>query len=118
MTALSSLWLPLLLAIMLVFIASSVIHRAMPWHKKATLDAVIYAALSGVASIPTSTSCNVDRARIVCALVFPSATDIHLLPVLEIVECAKATSSANWAARRVARISCLRKNSRCPMRKD
>jgi len=33
MTALSALWLPILLSSVIVFIASSVIHMAMPWHK-------------------------------------------------------------------------------------
>jgi hypothetical protein len=33
MTALSDLWLPILLSAVLVFIASSVIHMASPWHK-------------------------------------------------------------------------------------
>jgi hypothetical protein len=33
MVALSSLWLPILLSAVLVFIASSIIHMATPWHK-------------------------------------------------------------------------------------
>lgn len=33
MTALASLWLPILLAAVLVFVASSIIHMALPWHK-------------------------------------------------------------------------------------
>src|SRR5262245_31572160 len=33
MTALSALWLPILVSAVLVFIASSVIHMFMPWHK-------------------------------------------------------------------------------------
>src|SRR5262245_66056758 len=33
MTALSTLWLPILVSAVLVFIASSVIHMFMPWHK-------------------------------------------------------------------------------------
>ena len=33
MTALSSLWLPILLAAVLVFVASSIIHMMTPWHK-------------------------------------------------------------------------------------
>lgn len=33
MTALSSLWLPILLSAVLVFVASSVIHMVTPWHK-------------------------------------------------------------------------------------
>jgi hypothetical protein len=33
MTALSSLWLPVLLAAVLVFVASSLIHMLLPWHK-------------------------------------------------------------------------------------
>ena len=33
MTDLSSLWMPILLSAVLVFIASSVIHMASPWHK-------------------------------------------------------------------------------------
>src|SRR5262252_6505894 len=33
MTALSALWLPILVSAILVFIASSVIHMFMPWHK-------------------------------------------------------------------------------------
>jgi hypothetical protein len=33
MTALASLWLPILLSAVFVFIASSVIHMATPWHK-------------------------------------------------------------------------------------
>jgi hypothetical protein len=33
MTGLSALWLPILLSAVLVFVASSVIHMASPWHK-------------------------------------------------------------------------------------
>ena len=33
MTALSALWLPILLSAVLVFVASSLIHMASPWHK-------------------------------------------------------------------------------------
>jgi hypothetical protein len=33
MTPLASLWLPLLLASVIVFVASSIIHMASPWHK-------------------------------------------------------------------------------------
>ncbi len=33
MTALSALWLPILLSAVFVFVASSVIHMALPWHK-------------------------------------------------------------------------------------
>jgi hypothetical protein len=33
MTALSSLWLPILLSAVAVFIASSIIHMALPWHR-------------------------------------------------------------------------------------
>ncbi len=33
MTALSALWLPILLSAVLVFIASTVIHMLLPWHK-------------------------------------------------------------------------------------
>ncbi|HEX7155628.1 MAG TPA: hypothetical protein VF229_00340, partial [Burkholderiaceae bacterium] len=33
-TSLAALWLPLLLSAVLVFIASSVIHMALPWHRK------------------------------------------------------------------------------------
>ena len=33
MTGMLSLWLPILLAAVLVFIASSIIHMASPWHK-------------------------------------------------------------------------------------
>jgi hypothetical protein len=33
MTALSSLWLPIVLSAVLVFVASSVIHMLTPWHK-------------------------------------------------------------------------------------
>lgn len=33
MTSLISLWLPILLASVLVFVASSVLHMALPWHK-------------------------------------------------------------------------------------
>jgi len=33
MTALSTLWLPILLSAVIVFVASSVIHMALPWHK-------------------------------------------------------------------------------------
>src|SRR5689334_4870408 len=33
MTSLASLWLPILVSAVLVFIASSVIHMFMPWHK-------------------------------------------------------------------------------------
>ena len=33
MTALTTLWLPILLSAVFVFIASSVIHMLMPWHK-------------------------------------------------------------------------------------
>ena len=33
MTALSSLWLPILLSAVAVFVASSVIHMFTPWHK-------------------------------------------------------------------------------------
>ena len=33
MTALSALWLPILVSAVLVFIASSLIHMASPWHK-------------------------------------------------------------------------------------
>ena len=34
MTSLTALWLPILLSAVLVFIASSVIHMATPWHKR------------------------------------------------------------------------------------
>src|SRR5574340_1152165 len=33
MTGLSSLWLPILLSSVLVFVVSSIIHMALPWHK-------------------------------------------------------------------------------------
>ena len=33
MTGLSALWLPILLSAVLVFVASSLIHMASPWHK-------------------------------------------------------------------------------------
>jgi hypothetical protein len=33
MTGLSALWLPILLSAVLVFVASSIIHMASPWHK-------------------------------------------------------------------------------------
>jgi hypothetical protein len=33
MTALHALWLPILLSSVIVFVASSVIHMALPWHK-------------------------------------------------------------------------------------
>lgn len=33
MVSLASLWLPILLSAVLVFVASSVIHMALPWHK-------------------------------------------------------------------------------------
>ena len=33
MTGLNLLWLPILLSAMIVFIASSIIHMALPWHK-------------------------------------------------------------------------------------
>ena len=33
MTALSALWLPILLSAVVVFVASSVIHMGSPWHK-------------------------------------------------------------------------------------
>ncbi|HEY6208636.1 MAG TPA: hypothetical protein VIW28_06230 [Gemmatimonadales bacterium] len=33
MTGLSALWLPILLSAVLVFVASSVIHMVLPWHK-------------------------------------------------------------------------------------
>lgn len=33
MTGLSALWLPILLSAVLVFVASSIIHMALPWHK-------------------------------------------------------------------------------------
>ena len=33
MTELSTLWLPILLSAVLVFVASSIIHMASPWHK-------------------------------------------------------------------------------------
>ena len=33
MTELSELWLPIILSAVLVFMASSVIHMASPWHK-------------------------------------------------------------------------------------
>src|SRR5690349_24575163 len=33
MTGLSMLWLPILVSAILVFVASSVIHMATPWHK-------------------------------------------------------------------------------------
>ena len=33
MTGLSALWLPILLSAVFVFLASSIIHVAMPWHK-------------------------------------------------------------------------------------
>ncbi len=34
MTELSALWLPILLSSVVVFLVSSVIHMALPWHKK------------------------------------------------------------------------------------
>ena len=33
MTGLSALWLPILVSAVLVFVASSLIHMASPWHK-------------------------------------------------------------------------------------
>jgi hypothetical protein len=33
MTGLSTLWLPILLSSVIVFVASSIIHMALPWHK-------------------------------------------------------------------------------------
>ncbi len=33
MTSLTSLWLPILLSAVVVFIASSIIHMALPWHR-------------------------------------------------------------------------------------
>jgi hypothetical protein len=33
MTTLASLWLPLLLSAVFVFVASSIVHMVMPWHK-------------------------------------------------------------------------------------
>ncbi len=33
MTGLSALWLPILLSSVIVFVASSIIHMALPWHK-------------------------------------------------------------------------------------
>ncbi|CAG1009010.1 hypothetical protein BURK1_03604 [Burkholderiales bacterium] len=33
MTGLAALWLPILLASVLVFVASSIIHMALPWHR-------------------------------------------------------------------------------------
>src|SRR6266511_3592570 len=33
MTGLSALWLPILLSAVLVFVASSLIHMVLPWHK-------------------------------------------------------------------------------------
>jgi len=33
MTELSTLWLPILLSSVIVFVVSSVIHMALPWHK-------------------------------------------------------------------------------------
>ena len=33
MTGLSALWLPILLSAVLVFVASSIIHMVLPWHK-------------------------------------------------------------------------------------
>ena len=33
MTALPALWLPILLSSVIVFVVSSVIHMALPWHK-------------------------------------------------------------------------------------
>jgi hypothetical protein len=33
MTLLSALWLPILVSAVLVFVASSLIHMASPWHK-------------------------------------------------------------------------------------
>ena len=33
MVALSTLWLPILLSAVIVFVASSIIHMALPWHK-------------------------------------------------------------------------------------
>ena len=33
MTGLSTLWLPILLSAVIVFVASSIIHMALPWHK-------------------------------------------------------------------------------------
>ena len=32
MTALHSLWLPILLSSVIVFVVSSIIHMALPWH--------------------------------------------------------------------------------------
>ena len=34
MVTLTALWLPILVAAVLVFVASSVIHMALPWHSK------------------------------------------------------------------------------------
>ena len=33
MTALSQLWLPILISAVAVFVVSSVIHMALPWHR-------------------------------------------------------------------------------------
>jgi hypothetical protein len=67
MTGLSALWLPILLSAVLVFVASSLIHMASPWHMgyavalwqmsiwyrrawsttfKATVDGLVYALLT------------------------------------------------------------------------
>lgn len=37
MTGLSALWLPILLSAVVVFVASSIIHMALPWHKSCAL---------------------------------------------------------------------------------
>lgn len=56
MTALSALWLPILLSAVLVFVASSVIHMVLPWHKddfgKAPDEEKLRAALRPLAIPP------------------------------------------------------------------
>ncbi len=38
MVALQALWLPILLSAVIVFVGSSIIHMALPWHKNDYLE--------------------------------------------------------------------------------
>ena len=66
MTALSALWLPILLSAVLVFVASSIIHMVLPWHNsdyaKVPDKARVADALRGFALPPATTRCHGRRA--------------------------------------------------------
>jgi hypothetical protein len=66
MTGLESLWLPVLLSAVVVFVASSIVHMALPWRKndyrKVPDQDRVMAALRPFAIPPATTCCRGRRA--------------------------------------------------------